>query len=474
MSRTTFQFSVSRLAGIIAIGVVALVAAMFYRQHLQSLRKSQMPPPLAKQAQPVIEELRTLKLAANQNAKNVQRRWDLVSFYERNQMLPQAMIQLDTILRLEPDNEKANIELANLLLASNQYKTAEQAFLDITHRFPRSAEGWQGLSAVYFQGSDYLSSMHAAQEAYRLKPELPENKLALAAAELNYALQFTQTDTYAQQYEQARALLTELTKTWPDNGQVFFLLGRTLRVMRRFPEAIPVLKRAQELQPDNADAVAELARSYSFSGDRVNARKVVESAINANVRSANLYGLYAQLVQQAGEPNSEAKGVEAYENAVRLAPRDIAFRERLGSAYLRVGRVEDARKIFEQMVLEDPNRSYPYQQLAAIYSRMGQRERSAAAATMATRMAANENQMHQIQLLSTQHPENPNLHLILADRYMDLRQPGPAKDEYSQALKTDPKNARAKKGLTKLELLKSSRANPAVSEQNQLDHKRKQ
>ena len=93
---------------------------------------------------------------------------------------------------------------------------------------------------------------------------------------------------------------------------------------------------------------------------------------------------------------------------------------------------------------------------------------------MATSMAANENQLHQIQLLSTQYPDDINLHLILADRYMDLKQPGPAKDEYSQALKIDPKNGRAKKGMAKLDLLKSGRAISTNSEQNQLSNMRTQ
>jgi cytochrome c-type biogenesis protein CcmH/NrfG len=294
-----------------------------------------------------------------------------------------------------------------------------------------------------------------------LKPDEPTNKLALAAADLNYALQFGQPDSYGQQFEEARSLLTELTKIWPDNGDVYFMLGRTLRVMRRYTEAIPILKRAHELMPQHADAVVELARCYSFSNDRATARSVLESALKSGVESGNLYGLYAQLIQQSGEPNSEAKSVDAYEKAVKLAPHDTTYLERLGSAYLRINRVEDARKLFEKMALDDPNRSYPFQQLAVIYARMGQRERAAAAATMATRMVANENQLRQIQLLSSQHPENVNLYLALADRYMQLQALGPAQDAYTQALKVDPKNSRAKAGLAKLESFKNAKTGTA-------------
>jgi len=407
-----------------------------------------------------VEELRKLKQAAIDDPTDAQHRWDLVKFYERNGFAPQAMIQLDVILRMQPTDEKANLEMASLLLATNQAKIAEKAYMEITRRNPKSAEGWQGLSASYFKDKDYLPATHAAEKAYALKPDDPDNKLALAVAELNYALQFNQPEAYAQQFEQARGLLTELTKIWPTSGEVYFLLGRTLRVMRRYPDAIPVLRRARELMPTDADTVTELARSLSASGDRATARKEVEAAIAAKAVNGNLYGIYAQLLQQSAEPDSEAKTVDALEHAVALAPHDTGFRERLGSAYLRSNRIEEARKLFEQIALADPNRSYPFQQLATIYSRMGQRERSAAAATQATKMAANENQLHQIQLLSAQHPESANLHLILGDRYMDLHIPGPAKDEYTQALKIDPKSTRAKNGLARLDALKNAKLTP--------------
>ena len=65
-----------------------------------------------------------------------------------------------------------------------------------------------------------------------------------------------------------------------------------------------------------------------------------------------------------------------------------------------------------------------------------------------------QHQLQQIQLLSSQHPDSVNLHFLLADRYMDLRMAGPAKDEFTQVLNLDPNNGRAKKGLAKLEGLK--------------------
>lgn len=183
-----------------------------------------------------------------------------------------------------------------MLLVSGQQHTAEQAYQDITRIFPRSAEAWLGLSTVEFQQKKFADAMRAAQQASQLDALNPGIKLALAVADLNYALQFTETDSYAAQYDQARTLLTELTHIWPDNGEVYFLLGRTLRVMRRYPEAVISLRRAQQLLPQNPQVITELARAYSFSGDRAAARKLTEDAINKQVANADVYGLFAQLI----------------------------------------------------------------------------------------------------------------------------------------------------------------------------------
>lgn len=451
MAHTTPRFTSHRILRLTVLGMTVLIAAMFLRRYLQRPSTLVASPTFVRaQAEPLIKELQSLKVEAIRCPKDVQARWNLVRFYKQHSLIPQAMIQLNTILNLEPNNEKANLELADLLLVSGQQHTAEQAYQDITRRFPRSAEAWLGLSTVEFQQKKFADAMRAAQQASQLDALNPGIKLALAVADLNYALQFTETDSYAAQYDQARTLLTELTHIWPDNGEVYFLLGRTLRVMRRYPEAVISLRRAQQLLPQNPQVITELARAYSFSGDRAAARKLTEDAINKQVANADVYGLFAQLIQQSGGPNSEARSVSAYEQAVHLAPRDASYRERLGSAYLRVNRVEDARRIFEKLVIDDPNQPFPFQQLAAIYARLGLRERSATAATMATRMAVNENQLQQIQLLSGLHPKNAMLHLALADRYAYLRKRGPARDEYNRALNIDPHSARARKGLAAL------------------------
>ena len=121
-------------------------------------------------------------------------------------------------------------------------------------------------------------------------------------------------------------------------------------------------------------------------------------------------------------------------------PKVPDFQRDLGGAFYRVGDMQAARVIFENVTRLDPQQAYPFQQLALIYTRLGQPKLAATAAKIATALTFNEQQLDQVQEILKKHPENINLHLILAKRYHELHMEGPARDEYIAILKLDPKN----------------------------------
>ena len=78
------------------------------------------------------------------------------------------------------------------------------------------------------------------------------------------------------------------------------------------------------------------------------------------------------------------------------------------------------------------------------YLKAGQRDAAAKCALELQKakgdLAANEQQFKTIQELSAKHPDDVNLHLIIADRFLEMKMYAPARDEYFQVLRLDPKN----------------------------------
>jgi len=136
-------------------------------------------------------------------------------------------------------------------------------------------------------------------------------------------------------------------------------------------------------------------------------------------------------------------------------PNTATYWDLLGAEYLKALNIDQARICFEKSLLLNANRSYPYQQLAGIYTRMGDPKRASIAAKMATRMTANDETMRHLEALSDQYPGAVNLILIRADRYRDLKMYGPARDLYDQALQLDPHNAAAQHGIETIDKIRA-------------------
>lgn len=435
------------------VGVLCLPAAFLYRQHWLAARAvSPQPPqvPVPQQAQALTDQLRALRLAVQQSPNDTARRWKLVEFYEQVGLLEQAGPQLEALVRLDPDSERAHVELADMLLAVGRGPQAEAAYNAAVRRWPDSANGWQGVATARYHAGNYLESMEAAQRACKLKPDDPNNKLILATASLEYCAQFSDAGMHNDRLALARGLLADLAKTWPDRGEIFSLMGRASYVARDYPEAVTNLERATRMLPDNAGIVVYLIRAYNKVGNHEAARRTLEDALARKLSSADLFDLYGQMQQASGEPGSDAKALKAYSQANRLAPGSVPIMEKLGAACLSAGRLDEARLLFEKSVQINPNRAFPYQQLALIYNRLGRREQATAVSRLATQMAFNDNQLKQVQSLSKLHPESVSLHLILADRYKTLRETGAAKDEYLLVLQSDAANKHARSALATL------------------------
>ena len=98
----------------------------------------------------------------------------------------------------------------------------------------------------------------------------------------------------------------------------------------------------------------------------------------------------------------------------------------------------------------DPNRVYPYQQLSAVYTRLGDRRKASLAARTAVQMTFNDQQLKRLAAESSADPRNEDLHVILANRYQQLGMMSAAKDELLMILKVNPKSRLAHRELAQL------------------------
>lgn len=433
------------LSGLLVIGAAYGVRAYLFRTKYALSIALDNP-----QVKKLTAQAEALQAARDANPNDVNARWKLADFYQKINRPDMAAPELDAIIKLEPKNEDALIARANVQLFMRQAAEAEQTFRTVTELYPKKPAGWQGLASALFLEHRFFESMSAAKTATELEPTNPNNRFIMATAILQYANQFPDAPAYASYVERARIELERLLKVWPEPADIQFRLGSAYALLRDHKKAIENFELAHQAKPDRAEIVVEMAKSHIALGDRPVARKVVEEALSHKVQSADLYDLDGQLIQGSVEPDANMKALKAFETACKLAPKQPLFLERYGSACIRVNKLAEARKAFEDSAMMNPNRAFPFQQLAAIYTRQGEVEHAAIAAKQAQRMVHNDQQLRQIQLLAQQYPNDINLHLILAERYRDLNLRGPAWDKYILVQRLDPNNKKAREGLEAL------------------------
>jgi TolB-like protein/Tfp pilus assembly protein PilF len=138
-------------------------------------------------------------------------------------------------------------------------------------------------------------------------------------------------------YEKASRAL----KIDPNLSSPYAILGIMQVVDRRYDEAIASAKRAAALGPGDAEAQIALGYVQLFAGNHAEAAAAVENALRLDPNLSPINREVAGLVFLLR--GNTAKAIETLERARDDAPAAGGFQIMLAAAYVRAGRLEDAR-----------------------------------------------------------------------------------------------------------------------------------
>lgn len=452
----------SRLLALLLAGGLLALGAWFYRQQFNAT----FHPLPAALLDPNVHELaaraQTLQAQIDRDPRQTEPRWELADIYQRVNLLTAAAEQLQAIIQQQPSNLRAHLALGNMRLALQQYDAASQVFRRATELQPQSGAAWQCLATVLYHREHYVEARDAARRAVRLLPSDANTHYTLGVADVEFAMQYPNPQAHTRELVEGLQHLKLVLAVWPDNPDVYYRLGRAYYGIRDVKSAIKYLKRAHEIEPRRADITLLLCNTYRIAGNLDAARQSVEQALRETPDDPGLNDFSGQLLETSRAPDAPARSIAAFGKALAARPDDPVLHEKLGSVYQRLGKTEAARAEFERAIQLDPNRSFPYQQLANVYTRLNQPQKADFYAKLANAAAANDRQLQNVEAVCKMHPTSVPLHLILADRYRDLGRTTVARGEYEIVLKLDPSNQRARSGLAALKSSTSASAAPTT------------
>ena len=174
-------------------------------------------------------------------------------------------------------------------------------------------------------------------------------------------------------YEEALDDLLKARAQDPQSSVAAYYLGATLKKMQRYKEAIPHLKDAVSIQPQVHEAYLELADVYYALQRSDEALLVIEVCEREGIEPAQtafMKGLV--LLQKRAYPPAIASFTKSKEIDPKLV---FAADFQIATIYLRLGKVVDARNLFQHIADGDPESDVGHmarQQADALTSHMAQ------------------------------------------------------------------------------------------------------
>ncbi len=204
----------------------------------------------------------------------------------------------------------------------------------------------------------------------------------------------------------------------PDQPAFAYDLGALLHQEKKYVEAVPVLKRAVALNPENLTARMMLARSYVFSYHELQLSNFVELTleqlqyiVKKNPRFPGVHHHIALVYINSGEP---AKAIEELNTELRYYPENAQARLELGETLLKLNQYHKAAEELLTAARQAPQMPAIQFALAKAYKADGQTAKALEAARKCVELDSSF----------------ADGHYLLGQLYRDLNQPELARKQF--------------------------------------------
>ncbi|PIQ84997.1 MAG: hypothetical protein COV74_10375 [Candidatus Omnitrophica bacterium CG11_big_fil_rev_8_21_14_0_20_45_26] len=185
----------------------------------------------------------------------------------------------------------------------------------------------------------------------------------------------------AYKYEESTHLLEESLTLEPRHANALEALGVIYGKLNRLDEAIQLMKRLAEIDPDHVMAHTNLSQFYVRKGmiqeaeaEQAEARRL---SWKAELRAQNKTESEINALTQAEEEKekeSALRKIEQYRKVIDFDPNDVLGYFSLGSAYAQAKQFEDSMNAFKKAIEVDPKHSPSYVGLGEAFEALGKKE----------------------------------------------------------------------------------------------------
>jgi tetratricopeptide (TPR) repeat protein len=267
---------------------------------------------------------------------------DMAINYGRQEFVTRAVEEYKLALNSDPNSSQLATGLAELYFRAGRVREAIQTTQELIKKDDNNLEAHKLLGRIYLRS---LGQEQQNQQQAQGTPVSPSGQvLDLAIAEF-----------------------LKIVSLEPKSLENHLLLGQLYTVKHDNAKAEAQFKAAQAIEPASEDVVLNLARLHAESGDLQGAANLLEAVPESDRTTKEEFALgaaYEQLKQSK-------KAIAAYQRSVNMEPENLDATRALAQALLADNQLNEAQKVFQQLVDADPEDVAALDRISEIQRRQG-------------------------------------------------------------------------------------------------------
>jgi tetratricopeptide (TPR) repeat protein len=214
----------------------------------------------------------------------------------------------------------------------------------------------------------------------------------MAEISVDRAFEMAVAQYRAGRWAEAEGIYRQILGRIPDKAIVMHHLGILLAQQQpRREEAVRLLTRVVQLQPNNAEAHNDLGNALRDQGRLNEAAAALSRAVALKPELALAHANLGNVLRDLGRVD---EAVDAYHRAIRIKPDYAAAYSNLGNTLYDKGRLEDAVGAFRRAIELDPGFAPAHSNLGVALQSLGRSEQAAAVFRRAIELAPDYAEAH--------------------------------------------------------------------------------
>jgi tetratricopeptide (TPR) repeat protein len=287
-----------------------------------------------------------------------------------------AIRVFERVNALHPRTFEVLYNLGIALYNLDRFDEATRVLTEATQIAPNEPEPFYRLGLIASVRGDGQAAANYWSKALELRPNFAEANFMLGEellkarqpgravpfyeravaqdSKLLYYIRLGVANFRAQHYAKARETFNAGLVRFPDNANLYFLLGYVARAEGQYDDAVTAFKRALQMQPDNPDLLGNLGYIASQRGENVEAERLLRRAIALD---PNAFPPHHDLGRLLVKLKKYDEALPVLQRGAGLNKQDPGVHYQLFLAYSRLRRTADADKelaLFKE--LDEANR----------------------------------------------------------------------------------------------------------------------